>query len=285
MAYRLIFKYITMSKKVFLQKCYLNVNSCYNFHKHFNHINARYFTGAPYNSDAESDSEEEEIDLDVQLLHKSDIRNILYSESTDPLIAKLNDCASVQDVFNIIRENQDVMEPSHISQAVLVLWDLQKIFYKHNKQYALSNGAKNTLLGPNSILQNYMNQVNSHEDFETLIKLLEKFYLEFTMDALTCSIMYLNRMGVKLTTNSMKLMITHCEDCIKKSENYSFPLTSLSRFLVTVCQGNLYSALVSIKAWPIVVFKLGILFYSHIIKFFFSYRPCRLTQPHTEGIV
>lgn len=84
-----------------------------------------------------SDSEEfvfndDEI-LEIEHFEKIDgARNLLFRDSDDIIINKLNNSASVEDVMNILDQYEISFNPEHITQTVLVLRDLQKAFYYFN---------------------------------------------------------------------------------------------------------------------------------------------------------
>lgn len=268
MALRIIFRKISTKSQQMLysQLCSFNLSnwkSYANYIKHNsienyflnNNLNKRHLCSTVYSSDTEQ-NEDEDFEI-CDNANQISIRSLLYPDSTDTLVSQLNECASVENVFNIIRENYNSFQSIHISQAILVLWDLQKIFYKHNIFYENDNNS-GTILSSNAILKNYMDQVNAHEDFEKLMRLVEEKFKDFSLDALTCSLLYLNRMGVKLKTNTMQHMIARCEEEIKNCDVETFPLTALSRFIVTLfSQDSLWPNIISINSMPIILNRLG----------------------------
>lgn len=130
--------------------------------------------GAGSESDSELDETSEEV---IDLCNESEtfsFRHILYPNSEHPLIKQLNLSTSVQDVFNFIREYECELDGQLVSQAVIVLWDLQKIFYKVNILDLYQNQVINSLLNPYDILKKYVSEVCGHDDFKMLLQFVDQ---------------------------------------------------------------------------------------------------------------
>jgi hypothetical protein len=218
---------------------------------------------------SESDSELEEAPEEViDLYNESEtfsFRNILYSNSEHPLIKHLNASTSVQDVFNFIREYECELDEQLVSQAVLVLWDLQKIFYKVNILDLYQNQVLSSLLNPYEILNNYITEVSGHPDFGMLLQLVGKWHGDMSADALTATVLYLNKMGVSVHHPVMQKLIDRCEYMLE-SCGPRFPLTALSRFTVAVHSRR--------GLWPVLISKMTLPRILTGIGMFFSAGPC-----------
>lgn len=217
----------------------------------------------------ESDSElEEAAEEGIDLYNESEtfsFRNILYPISEDPLIKQLNASTSVQDVFNFIKGYKCELDGQLVSQAVIILWDLQKIFYKVNVLNLYQNQVLSSLLNPYDILNNYINEVSGHPDFGMLLHLVSQWNEDMSVDALTATILYLNKMGVDVHHPVMQKLIDRCEYMLE-SCGPRFPLTALSRFTVAVNSGRgLWRVLVSKMTLPRILTGIGM---------FFSAGPC-----------
>lgn len=211
--------------------------------------------------ESESDSELEETSEDViDLYNESEtfsFRHLLYPNSEHPLIKQLNLSTSVQDVFNFVREYECEFDGQLASQAVIVLWDLQKIFYKVNILDSYQNEVINSLLNPYDILKNYISKVCGHDDFKMLLHLVEKQTGDMSVDAVTATLLYLNKMGVSVDHPVMQKIINHCESLVE-SCGPRFPLTALSRFTVAVhSRRGLWSVLISKTTLPRVLAGIG----------------------------
>lgn len=210
---------------------------------------------------SESDSELEETSEEViDMYNESEtfsFRHLLYPNSEHPLIKQLNLSTSVQDVFNFIREYECEFDGQLVSQAVIVLWDLQKIFYKVNILDSYQNEVINSLLNPYDILKNYISEVCGHDDFKMLLHLVDKQTGDMSVEALTATLLYLNKMGVSVDHPVMQKLINRCESLVE-SCGPRFPLTALSRFTVAVhSRRGLWSVLISKTTLPRVLAGIG----------------------------
>lgn len=202
--------------------------------------------GAGSESDSElEDSPDEVIDLYSESETLS-FRQLLYRNSKHPLIEQLNASTSVQDVFNFIKEHESELDGQLLSQAVIVLRDLQKSFCKVNVFDLYQNQVISSLLNPRNILNNYINEVHGHEDFEMLLQLVDRWTGDMSADALTATLLCLNKMGMSVYHPVMQELISRCESAV---ECYGprFPLSALSRFTVAVHSGR--------GLWPIFIAK------------------------------
>jgi hypothetical protein len=210
---------------------------------------------------SESDSElEETSEVVIDLCNEFEtfsFRHLLYPNSEHPLIKQLNLSTSVQDVFNFVREYEFELDAQLVSQAVIVLWDLQKIFYKVNILDLYQNQVINSLLSPYDILKNYMSEVCGHDDFKMLLQLVGQQAGDMSVDALTATLLYLNKMGVGLEHPVMQKLVNHCEALVE-SCGPRFPLTALSRFTVAVhSRRGLWPVLISKTTMPRILTGIG----------------------------
>ncbi|XP_047121376.1 FAST kinase domain-containing protein 1, mitochondrial isoform X2 [Schistocerca piceifrons] len=199
-------------------------------------VSLRYLAHSADSDDSESDEfSEQDDDPDYEKLKEmsESLRNFLYPDSEDPLLLKLKTCMSVQEVFKIIRPTELQLTSQHVSQAVLVLWDLQKIFYRVYAKEEDEAKFYTPAVGTSDSLRHYINVVSNHEDFKHLIELVNRTYLQMTPDAATCTLLYLRKMDVHLTHPVMQNLVAYCASLIESLSTH-FPLTALSRFTVAV---------------------------------------------------
>jgi hypothetical protein len=213
--------------------------------------------GSGSESDSELEGTSEEV---IDLYNESEtfsFRHVLYPNSEHPLMKQLNLSTSVQDVFNFIREYECELDGQLVSQAVIVLWDLQKIFYKVNILDLYQNQVINSLLNPYDILKNYINEVCGHDDFKMLLQLVDQQTGDMSVDALTATVLYLNKMGVGVDHPVMQKLINRCE-CMVESCGQRFPLTALSRFTVAIhSRRGLWPVLISKTTLPRILSGIG----------------------------
>nr|CAD7572763.1 unnamed protein product [Timema californicum] len=172
---------------------------------------------------------------DAETQDSDSFRDILYPNSNDPIIKLLNSCSSVQNVFDVVKQNENFINACQISQAVLVLWNLQRIFYSVSIRENNEATAFVSSSDPNTLLENYICKVTNHSDFELLLHLVEQHIDELSIDALTCTLLYLRKMNVSINKSVILNLIDHCL-LLLKNKSFNFPLTALSRFIVAVNQ-------------------------------------------------
>jgi hypothetical protein len=210
-------------------------------------------------SDSELEDSPQEV-IDLYSESETSFRQLLYRNSEHPLIEQLNSSTSVQDIFNFIKEHESELDGQLVSQAVIVLWDLQKSFCKVNVLDLYQNQVTTSLLKPCNILNSYINEVHGHQDFEMLLQLVDRWNGDMSVDALTATLLYLNKMGVSVYHPVMQKLISHCE-CAVECYGPRFPLSALSRFTVAVCSGRgLWPILVTKTTLPRIMAGIGMLF-------------------------
>jgi hypothetical protein len=233
--------------------------------------------GAGNESDSElEDSQEEVIDLYSEPETLS-FRQLLYHNSQHPLIKQLNASTSVQDVFNFIKEHECDLDGQIVCQAVIVLWDLQKIFYKVNVLDLYQNQVISSLLNPYDILNNYIKQVCGHQDFGVLLHLVDRWNGDMSVDALTATLLYLNKIGVSMCHPVMQKLLSHCESAM---ECYGprFPLSALSRFTVAVhSRRGLWPIFISKMTLPRILAGIGMSFWN-LLKYKHDGRTCSIVD-------
>lgn len=195
-------------------------------------------------------------DLDEAKLSSNRLRGVLYPESNDSIINKLKLCLTVQEVFDIVIENEQYFNHEHCSQAIVVLWDLQKLY-----EIAESSGdslLERVILQETELLKTYQANLNQHPSFNRLLYLTSITYKEMSPDALSCSFLYLRKMGVSQNNCLVQDLILQLEHLLATVEPLQFPLTALSRFSVGIFYDkDLRASLTLIKILPHVISNLG----------------------------
>lgn len=201
-------------------------------------------------SDVNGIDESEEISNSMhctEVTHIQSTRHLFNQNSTNTLIIKLNQCASVQEVFDTLRDNSYQLEFDHLAQAVFVLWDLHKIFlyaYDINKTFKESDNT----------IHNFKIQLVNHPEFEKLLGNIGSKCNDFSSEYKSCLLLYLNKLGVSLQHPTMQQLLK----TLQEELNEKTTLSTLSRFIVTAfTENNLTSFLITQEAIPIVIKKLG----------------------------
>lgn len=155
------------------------------------------------------------------------IKHILYPNSNDPLIRKLNDSASLRDVFDVIKDHQDELSAIHVTQTVLVLWDLQKMFY----HVSLSNSTSHIDITQfNKLSEKYVKLFKSDKLFTKLRELLENRREEFNTEQISYILLYLNKIGIGPEEKIMSMLISKFKDKYKEGDS----MASLARFMMAI---------------------------------------------------
>lgn len=178
-------------------------------------------------SDEESDLEEDSVSM----------RNYLFPYSQDPFIQNLTECASVQNVFDVVVENENDLKYYHACQAIVILWDLFKIYKKVNLE-ADNERFNFDPLYFNELIGKYIKKVQSHEVFQKILSCLVDNVSELSPDEATCMFLYLPKLGVSRNDPVMPKLLCHIENLLDKFGN-NFPLSALSRHTIALF-GNPY---------------------------------------------
>lgn len=190
-------------------------------------------------SDSENDSEdptkidEEFIDI-IQEQHIS-VKDILYPQSKDFLIHRLKNCASISEVFDVLNSHSIILNHKHIAQSILVLWDLQKMYYHINVVNNAVGLNKFNQLGINRLTEDFMGELDKNESFSNLLRLVEIKIDEFDQEALACILLYLHKIGLGLQHKTLQIVVEKLRETFKEE---GFSLSALSRFMVVIFSEN-----------------------------------------------
>lgn len=71
----------------------------------------------------------EDVSKDDGVVSSETYRSFLYPDEQDPLFLQLNEARTSQQVFVFLHKHQHKLSPVLVSQAVMVLWDLQRSYF------------------------------------------------------------------------------------------------------------------------------------------------------------
>jgi len=192
----------------------------------------------------ETDSDTEDIE------QKRDIKNIILLDNNDIIAIKISECKSLQDVFDILRNNKNKLNWKNISMAIAMVRELQILYYR----VCMFEKNLNSYIIPEDSFENIL----TNNDFLNLLNLMEEHYKFMNIQCLSYSLLCLHKIGVdinctlskKLSYRLQKILITtlveELEPCI------------LSRFTVSIVSHRDLSGLYILKdIWPIVLKKLS----------------------------
>lgn len=192
----------------------------------------------------ETDSDTEDIE------QKRDIKNIILLDNNDTLAIKISECKSLQDIFDILRNNNNQLNWKNISMAIAMVRELQIIYYR----VCMFEKNLNSYITPEDSFENIL----TNNDFLNLLNLMEEHYEFMNIQCLSYSLLCLHKIGVdinctvsnKLSYRLQKILMTtpveEIEPCI------------LSRFTVSIVSHRDLLGLYILKdIWPIVLKKLS----------------------------
>ncbi|KAK7864333.1 hypothetical protein R5R35_009176 [Gryllus longicercus] len=205
----------------------------------------------------ESDSDVEYVkDLDIDSISESDSENrkFLYPDTQDPIILKLCECASVQAVFDVVSEHENEFNGHHACQALLVLWDLYKIYYRINKETQFEPDS--IKVSSEELINKFAENVVSHPYFGKIVCCLDVSMKELSPTALSCSFLYLKRLGIPCHSSVMQKLLVRIEELLEIMGS-DFSLVALSRFTVAIKAPNKLNFLSSAqKVLPLIHAKI-----------------------------
>ncbi|XP_042241937.1 FAST kinase domain-containing protein 1, mitochondrial-like [Homarus americanus] len=170
------------------------------------------------------------------------LRVNLYQNSNDPIVKTISQANSLQEVFDTIDKCRDFLTAEQSSQAIVTLWDLQKVYGRYGLDYSsVTNFQLNTLL----------EKILNHPTFEKLLKHLENVCEDLNNTAISCMLLYLNKIGLRTDAPLMqKLSVL----CLERLNNFN--LNSLSRLTVYLRDQGIKAYFLQSKLLPIVADKL-----------------------------
>jgi hypothetical protein len=201
------------SKSSYLNKCVLGTTKSFS-------TNAPRYSSIyqdEYDFDDEIDSE---CDYSAKI-RESYVRDLLYKNSKDLLLNRIYCCVSIQELFNVLENNIHYYNSEHITQTVLVLFDLRTIYCDIN----IASGKH-----PNELSTEFSQKLQENSTFQKLLNITEQKINCFDDDALSYSLLYLNKLGLNIEVTAVQLL---CHT-LKRKLIKNFCLSRTARFLETV---------------------------------------------------
>lgn len=198
-----------------------------------------------YFKDDYTDSESEDLE------YKRNIKNIILPNNDDELTIQISECKSLQDIFELLKHNNDQLNWKNISMALAMIRELQIMYYRicmSEKIYYLNTVHKNNNF--ENILTNY--------DFLNLLNLIEKHYKFMNIQCLSYSILCLYKIGININYIINQKLSERLKKMLMTTPVEEIQSCVLSRFTVSlVSHRNLSNLYILKDIWPIILNKLS----------------------------
>ncbi|XP_022168362.1 FAST kinase domain-containing protein 1, mitochondrial isoform X1 [Myzus persicae] len=193
----------------------------------------------------ETDSDTEDIE------QKRDIKNIILADSNDTLATKISECKSLQDIFDILRDNNNQLNWKNISMAIAMVRELQIIYYR----VCMFEKNLNSYITPEDSFENIL----TNNDFLNLLNLMEEHYKLMNIQCLSYSLLCLHKIGVDINCTASKKLSNRLQKILMTTPIEDIEPCILSRFTVSIVSHRDLLGLYILKdIWPIVLKKLNL---------------------------
>lgn len=210
-----------------------------------------------------TDSDNEDID------YKRSIKNIILPYNNDKLTIKISECKSLQNVFVLLKQNDNELNWENVSMAIAMVREFQMMYYRiylYEKNLNFSN----------VITENDFENILTNDSFLNLLGLIEKHYEFMDIHCLSYSLLCLHKIGVDKNFAICQKISLRLKTMLINLPVKEIPSCALSRFTVFIVSHRNLSGLYILKdIWPIILKKIGkylltcILFYL-IINYTFT---------------
>ncbi|CAL4108356.1 unnamed protein product, partial [Meganyctiphanes norvegica] len=173
-------------------------------------------------------------------LNLDELRVILYPNSDEPVLKSLSQCNSVQEVFDIIKEEEKTLTSEQASQAIVTIWDLHKTYERFGMKHWQSF---DKYLQPE--MKKFLEQIRNHRSFQVLLQRMQVTCFELNDMALSCILLYLFRMGLRKEDILMQKLTDLVLD---KADTFS--TIALSRLSVYLKEQGLHGCYIQSKFLP-----------------------------------
>ncbi|XP_050441714.1 FAST kinase domain-containing protein 1, mitochondrial [Adelges cooleyi] len=205
------------------------------------HVYRRYCFQS-FKDDSDSDTEEVEF--------KRNIKSLILPEEDDPLIAKICESNSVQEIFDLIRINEEQLNWKNISMALAMIRELQIIYFR------VYMYEKNLNCSELSSKENFEN-ILTNPEFIKILNLLEENYEQMNNQCLSYCVLCLYKLGVETYFQTYEKLIHRLKNVLISTPVEEINTCILSRYTVAIVSRRDLSSVFMLKdIWPIILKKL-----------------------------
>lgn len=202
-----------------------------------------------------TDSDNEELDEDFvvagnEIEHSENVRNVIFKNYQDDIISELKSCVSVEQLLNLVMKYKNIYEDKHITQTILVLTDLQKIFYQYN--------------GCNKTETNmFFASLRRNEGFSSLLLCVKNKLDDFDPEYLSYVLYYLNKLGIPMENELLQNVALKVRNNLLKN----FNLDQCARFATAIFfENSVRPYYLSLPIIPLIISHIGKNIFSMVIR-------------------
>lgn len=230
--------------------------NCYQASGKYGVVATRFFSISPPLKLSTNENDEimdEEIDIEYDLgenyieeTDESCARDLLYKNTSDPLLIRISNSVSVEELLNVFRKSKSRVNSEHLVQTTLVLYDLKKIFHDINN---------NCLPYKNVPSNDFIEQLKQNDSFQKLLVAITQNVGTFNVTQLGVLVLYLNKLGLGIESDLLQILsLKLCKDLVE-----DFQIDSAARYLESVFSvTNLRSYFMAQDIIPFVINQIGI---------------------------
>lgn len=170
------------------------------------------------------------------------LRVNLYPGSGDPVIKKINEANSMQEVFDQIDGSRETPTAEQLSQAIVTLWDLQKVYGKYGFDCSMITKSE---------INQFLEKILNHPSFEKIVSCFEPLCGDLNNNALSSMMLYLSKLGISNDSPIQQKLSLLCVERVS-----DFNLTALSRLSVYLRDQGIRGYFLQSRLLPMIARKL-----------------------------
>lgn len=197
--------------------------------------------------------------------YRCEIKNYIFPYNNDALATKISESKSLQEVFELIRHNEDQLNWKNISMGMAMVRELQIIYnkvYMYEKSFNCSN----------IVRENNFENILTNDDFLNLLDLMDKHCKFMNINCLSYNILSLHKIGVDLNCTIYQKLLQRLKILIMTTPVEEIECCILSRFTISIMNHRKLTSLYTVKdIWPIILKKLSKFIYLYLFIYLFIY--------------
>nr|CAH7738645.1 unnamed protein product [Callosobruchus chinensis] len=159
--------------------------------------------------EADDDTEIPELMMNVEQTGVELVKDALFKDSKDDIIQKLKSCASIEEALTVFHLQSIHHNVDHIAQTILVMVDVQTMFFHYSSTTQQSR-------------ENFINNLLVNTDFITFLKVVEANVHNFPTQTLSYVLFYLTKLGLKADSMLIQLLSVELSNHLKENFNISY---------------------------------------------------------------